>query len=256
MNHTFVIPAYEESAYLEECVKSIMSQTIKSKILITTSTPSEFLKSFSVKYEIPLIVNPERKGIAQDWNFAYSAVDTDYVTLAHQDDVYCPEYLERCMAKAENFPGNLIIFTGYSELHGKKTISNNLLLVIKRFLLFPYIFTNCIESRAFKKMLLFFGSPISCPGVTYNKKNLRDFKFDESFTVNMDWNAWIELAGRDGGFLYERGKLFLHRIHLEAETSKAFTDDRRKNEDLRIYKKLWPDFLARILSKLYSISYR
>ncbi|MFA7123858.1 MAG: glycosyltransferase family A protein [Candidatus Delongbacteria bacterium] len=256
MNHTFIIPAYKESPYLEECVKSLQSQTVKSKILITTSTPSEFLNAISAKYEIPLIVNPERKGIAQDWNFSFSLAETGHVTLAHQDDVYCVDYTEKCLKKAEKHPGNLIIFTGYSELYGSEKVSNNLLLIIKRILLLPYFFTDNIDNKVIKKSLLLFGSPISCPGVMYNKKNLKNFSFDEKFTVNMDWNAWIELSRRKGSFVYESEKLFLHRIHEEAETSKAFSDRRRNDEDLVLFKKMWPDIIARLLAKLYSLSYR
>lgn len=256
MNHTFVIPAYKESAYLEECLKSLLSQTVKSSIIIATSTPSEFLSSISDKYKIPIKVNQNSKGIASDWNFAYSSAETDYITLAHQDDIYYPDYVERCMKKAEEHNGNLIVFTGYNELHGDRKVSNNMLLVIKRVLLFPYILTDCIESRILKNMLLIFGSPISCPGVTFNKKNLQNFTFDETFSVNMDWNAWLELAGKKGSFVYERKKLFAHRIHMEAETSKAFSDSRRKDEDLRLFKKIWPDIIAILLAKLYSLSYR
>ena len=37
-NHTFVICAYKESKYLEECIKSLINQTVKSNIIMTTST--------------------------------------------------------------------------------------------------------------------------------------------------------------------------------------------------------------------------
>ena len=33
-NHTFAICAYKESPYLEECIQSLMNQTVKSDILI------------------------------------------------------------------------------------------------------------------------------------------------------------------------------------------------------------------------------
>ena len=39
--HTFVICAYKESEYLEECVKSLLNQSVKSNILMTTSTDNE-----------------------------------------------------------------------------------------------------------------------------------------------------------------------------------------------------------------------
>jgi len=256
MNHTFVIPAYKESPYLEKCVESLLSQTVKSKIIITTSTPSDFLNSISVKYDLPLLLNPVCNGIASDWNFAYSAADTEYVTLAHQDDLYSEKYTEKCLKKAEKHPGNLIVFTGYAELHGENIINRNLNIIIKKILLWPYLFTSSIENKLLKKLILLFGSPIPCPGVIYNKNNLKDFKFDAGFSVNPDWNAWLEMASGKGGFVIVNGALFLHRIHKDAETSKAFSDNRRRDEDLRLFKTIWPDKIAEIISKLYSLSYK
>jgi glycosyltransferase involved in cell wall biosynthesis len=255
-NHTFVIPAYKESPYLEECVRSLLAQKIQSKILIATSTPSDLIQKVSEKFNIPVFVNAESKGIAADWNFAYQIAETDYVTLAHQDDIYCEDYTEKCLNKAEKHPSNLIIFTGYGELHGTRIITNNLLLIVKKMLLWPYLFLSNIENGFLKKAVLSFGSPIPCPGVMYNKNNLKNFRFGEGFTVNMDWNAWLELAERKGGFVYEKESLFLHRIHREAETSKAFSDNRRKDEDLIMFKKMWPAIIAAFLAKLYSLSYR
>lgn len=45
-----------------------------------------------------MYVNEGESGITQDWNFAYSKVQTDYVTIAHQDDKYAPEYVENLLA--------------------------------------------------------------------------------------------------------------------------------------------------------------
>ena len=43
-NHTFVICAYKESPYLEECIQSLMNQRIKSNVIITTSTPNVYIE--------------------------------------------------------------------------------------------------------------------------------------------------------------------------------------------------------------------
>ena len=48
--HTFVICAYKESPYLEECVKSLIRQTIKSNIIIVTSTPNSYIEDIAGKY--------------------------------------------------------------------------------------------------------------------------------------------------------------------------------------------------------------
>ena len=36
MFHTFVISAYEESPYLESCIRSLKAQTVPSEIICTT----------------------------------------------------------------------------------------------------------------------------------------------------------------------------------------------------------------------------
>lgn len=43
-NHTFVICAYKESKYLEECIESLEKQIVKSNIIMCTSTPNDYIK--------------------------------------------------------------------------------------------------------------------------------------------------------------------------------------------------------------------
>ena len=54
IKHTFVICAYKKSEYLEECICSILKQTIKSNVLISTSTDIPFIREMAKKYDIPL----------------------------------------------------------------------------------------------------------------------------------------------------------------------------------------------------------
>src|SRR5574341_1735144 len=86
-SHSFAVLAYGESPYVEECIRSLGAQSIKSRIFLATSTPSAFLRALSVQHGIPLVVNGLREGIAADWSFAYDACATKYVTLAHQGAV-------------------------------------------------------------------------------------------------------------------------------------------------------------------------
>ena len=114
-NHTFAICAYKESQYLEECIKSLQNQTVKSNIIMATSTPNEHIKKLAEKYKIELFINNGEKGIGQDWNFAVSNTKTDYVTIAHQDDVYCENYLEEIVNKLEKGKDFLIAFSDYKD---------------------------------------------------------------------------------------------------------------------------------------------
>ena len=48
-NHTFAICAYKESQYLEECIQSLKKQTVKSNIIMCTSTPNDYIKDLAKK---------------------------------------------------------------------------------------------------------------------------------------------------------------------------------------------------------------
>ena len=108
--HTFVICAYKESAYLEECILSLKQQTVKSNIIMITSTPNNYIRELAEKYEIPLKVNEGEGGIVQDWNFGYAQCRTPYITIAHQDDVYFPEYAEHAVNMLESAKKTFLYF--------------------------------------------------------------------------------------------------------------------------------------------------
>lgn len=80
MKHLFVICAYQENAYLEKCVQSIVNQTVKSNILISTSTPNEYIKNIASKYHLPMIVNTGIGDASDNLNFAYANAQADFVT--------------------------------------------------------------------------------------------------------------------------------------------------------------------------------
>ena len=124
-NHTFAICAYKESPYLEECITSLMEQTVKSEIFIATSTPNKYIDDIAAKYNLKVYVNEGESGITQDWNFAYSKVQTDYVTIAHQDDKYAPEYVENLLAYTAKAKKPLLFFTDYAEIRNGEIVTSH-----------------------------------------------------------------------------------------------------------------------------------
>ena len=93
-DHTFAVCAYKESPYLESCIKSLVNQKVKSNIIVCTSTPCEFIENMAKKYDIPYYVREGKSDICDDWNFSVACTKTNYVTVAHQDDVYNEHYVE------------------------------------------------------------------------------------------------------------------------------------------------------------------
>lgn len=250
--HTFLICAYKESPYLEDCIRSLKAQTVKSDLLIATSTPNRYISDLAEKYHIPLYVNEGESGIVQDWNFAYHQAKTPYVTIAHQDDVYYPEYAERMLKEMKGQKRPLIWFCDYEELRDGKAVRENRLLKVKRFLLLPLRIRAFWKSIFVRRRILSLGCPICCPSVSFARENLPETVFRTGFRSDEDWEAWEMISRLKGSFLYEPKILMAHRIHEESETTHILQDNERNKEDYTMYCKFWPKWIARILARAYS----
>ena len=251
-DHTFVVCAYKESPYLEKCIHSLQKQTTLSNIIISTSTPCEHISAIADKYNLPLIISEWPTGIANDWNYAYTHVSTPLVTIAHQDDIYLPDYLTTILDAVNKADSPLIAFTGYGELRGKKAVYSNQLLNIKKLLLFPLQFKPLQKSKFIRRRCLSLGSCICCPSVTFIKENLPEKPFKSELKSNLDWQAWEEISRLDGQFVYCKKPLMLHRIHEESETSRIIGDNKRGSEDYYMFKRFWPTPIAKLINKVYS----
>ena len=249
--HTFVICAYGESKYLEACIKSLLKQTVKSRILITTSTPNDFVEKLGKRYHLEVRINREGKGIADDWNFAYAQADSQYVTLAHQDDIYEPAYTETMLRQLQKAKEPLIFFSDYGEIRKERKIKANFLLRIKRILLVPVRFRSMRKYRFAKRGVVAFGNAICCPAVTYVKGNLPCLVFEKHFKSNLDWEVWEKISNCEGSFEYCNEVLMYHRIHGESETSALINSRERVGEDYEMLCRFWPEWMVKWYMKGY-----
>ena len=152
--HTFVVCAYGESPYLGECVDSLLEQTIKSRILITTSTDNDYIHWVADVNGIEVRVSGRAPDIAGDWNFAYTQAETPYVTIAHQDDLYEPAYAETAVSMMEKRKKPLLFFSDYYERRGDEITDSNVNLRIKKLMLLPMAVRALSGNRAVKRAVL------------------------------------------------------------------------------------------------------
>ena len=195
LKHTFVVCAYKESRYLESCVRSLVNQTVKSNIIMATSTENEHIKKIAGKYNIP----------------------------------------------------------GYFEIRKGKRVVKNTNLIIKRMMLLPLNIKGGGKSRTLRRMSIAFGNAICCPSVTYVKKNLPSVPFDSGLKSNLDWQLWEKLSKKKHSeFVYCSKLLMGHRIHEESETSAVINDNKRSDEDYKIFRMFWPAPIAKAITKIYA----
>ena len=218
-DHTFVICAYKESPFLEECILSVKQQELLGNIIMATATPNEYIKGLAHKYDIKLHINPDGGGIAKDWNYGVEAAKTKLVTLAHQDDIYMADYLKEILTSINASNNPLIAFTDYGEKRDSQIVKKSKLLKIKKILLSP-LRIKCLQNNKWiRRRVLSIGSAICCPSVTLVKENLKLPVFKEGMKSNLDWEAWENISKEKGTFVYCNKILMLHRIHAESTTS-------------------------------------
>lgn len=248
-NHTFVVCAYKESPYLEDCIKSVLNQKVKSNVIMSTSTPNEYIKNMAEKYNIDLYVNNGEKGIGQDWNFGISNVKTDYVTIAHQDDIYKENYLEEIVNNINKGIDFVIAFTDYREVKNGQEIPLTRNLKIKKILLFPL--RKFRKSKFIKRRILSLGAAICCPSVTINTKIAGKTPYKTELKCDLDWDTWDKMTQYNANFLYIPKELMQHRIHEESETSNLIENNVRLEEDLLMLKRYWPSPIAKFIMRFY-----
>ena len=252
---TFVVLAYKESQFLEECIKSVKNQSVDVDVIIATSTPNDFIYEMAQKHGLDVVVNEGKKGIGYDFDFAVNVGKSEIVTVAHQDDVYDYTYAEEMINAYHKEPRSLIIFPDYYEIkHGNQKVYKNTNLKIKQILLFLLRFHGWANRKFIKRSALRFGDAISCPSVTFVKSNVPTQIFSSDMKCDIDWLAWERLSLLNGYFFFIHKPLMGHRIYEESTTSEIIGENLRTVEDYEVLKRFWPAPIAKRIAKVYSLS--
>lgn len=253
-DHSFVICAYKENPHLEDTIKSLLNQTVRSKVYISTSTVNDHIKGLCDKYNLQLFVNEQPKNAGADWNWAYNSAPTQLVTIAHQDDIYEPDFLEETLKYVKEESEFIVAFTNYYEIRNSKRVDKNLLLNIKHLMNYLMSIRLFQKSKFVRRRCLSVGCAICCPAATFNKAVAGDSIFDTTYINSCDYKTWCDLAEKNGKFIYIKNKLIGHRIYAESATSKNLGENIRKKEDLEILSLYWPRFIAKFINNIYSKS--
>jgi Glycosyl transferase family 2. len=249
-----MVCAYKENPYLEECVKSVVNQSVKSNVVISTSTPNNYIKNIAKKYNLKMVINYGIDKTADNFNFAFSQAETDLVTLCHQDDCYDTNYVKYLLLYINKAKKPLMFFSDYNEIRGNNIIKSNKLLKVKRILLHPLKSPMFWPNKFIRRRILSFGDPICCPSVAFSKKNVSNPIFDSKYKGTLDWRAWEIISRSKGDFVYCSIPLIYHRIHENSETTEMIVTNIRTTEELEVFELFWPKWIAKKLNKLYLTS--
>ncbi|MEY8339180.1 glycosyltransferase family 2 protein [Lachnospiraceae bacterium 62-35] len=256
IKHTFAICAYGDSPFLETCIKSLVRQSVKSHVILCTSTPSPYIEKLAWKYGIPIFVRNGESDIQTDWNFAYEQAEDGLVTIAHQDDIYHKDYAKTLFAMYRRFPDMSLFTTDYATVK-ERTLKRRKGLVewVKVFLRLPLRNPCWCDRTWIKKASLIFGNSICCSSCTYNKKKLGQPLFTSDFRYVLDWDTLWKLAKEKGRFVCVERPLIYYRVHGGATTKQWIRNNRRAEEELAMFRKFWPEPVVKVLEHFYKKAY-
>lgn len=113
---SIIVPIYNVEAYLEECLNSIVNQTIGLKnlevILIndgSTDNSFKIMKKFKRKYNDWILVNRDNKGISVTRNEGMDLATAKYITFLDSDDYLEPNALEELYKVSEKEKSDITV---------------------------------------------------------------------------------------------------------------------------------------------------
>lgn len=260
MKHCFAVSAYGESPYLEECIKALKAQSVKTDIIICTSTPNALIKSVADEYEIPLYVRQGASSLKDDWNYCVETAAheraAELVTIAHQDDVYRPDYAKYLLEAARRYPDMSVFCTRLSTIDKDDNELKTESELVKRLLRLPLRLRFLSGTRLIKRLPLIFGNGMACPSCSYNVRLTGLPIFRNNYLFVIDWDTLLRLSERKGRFICEEKELLFYRVHDGAETKKNIKDHNREHEERMIFSKLWPRPVVALLMHFYKKAYK
>ena len=98
---TIIVPAYNVEAYIEECLNSLVNQTVRNhKIIIVNDVSTDKTEEKCLKYkeeyeELITYVYQDNKGLGGARNTGMQYVDTPYLTFLDSDDWLSIKFVEK-----------------------------------------------------------------------------------------------------------------------------------------------------------------
>ena len=109
-----IIPVYNAEAYLEECLDSVVNQTLKNIEIIcvndgSTDNSLDILKEYQEKDDRVIIINQENQGAGVARNQGIKVAKGNYLSILDADDFFELNMLELMCMNALKFDADVTI---------------------------------------------------------------------------------------------------------------------------------------------------
>ena len=190
---TVALPTCNGARHLAETLRSILAQGDPFDLVVSDDRSDD--RTAEIAREVAgdrarVSVNPERLGLAGNWNRCVALAGSPFVAIVHQDDLLRPGHLARHLAVISRRPrlGLVASATGTIDDDGREVPAD----VVDRGGLGPSdrVFAPGEALRALAS-----ANPLRCSAVTINAAAHAELGgFDPSFRYVVDWEFWLRVA--------------------------------------------------------------
>lgn len=128
---SIIIPVYNTEKYLEECLKSVISQTFSEMEIIlvddgSTDKSGEILDSYAARDNRIKVIHKKNGGIVSARQTGIMAVNSEYVGFVDSDDWIEPEMYERMLSVMDSSGVDCVVSGHFVDVgaSSKKTLSH------------------------------------------------------------------------------------------------------------------------------------
>lgn len=137
-----IIPVYNGESYLEQCLDSIIGQTLKEIEIIcvndgSTDRTEQILEKYAGENKHIHIINQENGGAGAARNAGLRIAKGEYLSILDGDDFFEPDMLEKAYKKAKESQAELLVF-GSNQYLESTGAYNDVSWTIRRHALPPY----------------------------------------------------------------------------------------------------------------------
>lgn len=207
---SIIIPVYNGENYLDEAIKSALSQTYENiEVLVINDGSTDGTENVALKYKDKIrYFKKENGGVSSALNLGIEKMEGDYFSWLSHDDLYYSDKIEIQMLELEKYQYKYKVITGKSNL-----INENGKLILSSKNKNPKVLTS---KKFYKKNI--YKTPSGC-GFLIHKDLLKSVgKFNENYRFIQDADYWFRIAHEKVDVLDLRRSIVKTRVHPNQAT--------------------------------------
>ncbi|MCT4013592.1 glycosyltransferase family 2 protein [Elizabethkingia anophelis] len=203
---SIIVPCYNQSQYLDECLQSILDQTFKDWecIIVNDGSPDD-TKRIALQWVDQdsrfKYIEKENGGLSSARNAGIKAAKGEWIQFLDSDDKLDIKKFEKSHIY---FSTKDIVISGYTLFNEKREFSVNCKYFDKEL-----NFINLIMDWDKE-----YSIPIHCP--IFRKEKIGFF--DESLKAKEDWMFWLDVFKRTNLYQFIESKLAFYRMNANSMT--------------------------------------